>query len=211
MASSSDTGNGGGTAENSPTKDLFSFIGAQAPTDSFPSLDSKHGRPATLEADCSANEIPPTPIPAPPTACYSKSAAAQAKLASGDCFDPDKVPPNVSRAVLKQFQDFLGNRIRAIAIGGAAVPVGLVPFLRKCFPGVRVEEGYGTTEVSVHVYQQTHLHLTSKPPLRCRPDLYPQARTLSVPWTSNWWMCQRWATSRRTTPLGEKCVSELPK
>ena len=58
------------------------------------------------------------------------------------------IPYQVKDKVKEKFKDYLGGRERTIGIGGAAVPPSLLKFLSNCFNGL-VQEGYGTTEVSV--------------------------------------------------------------
>ena len=63
-------------------------------------------------------------------------------------FDPFNVPYQVRDKVKEKFKNYLGGREKVLGIGGAAVPRELIKFLSYCFEGM-VQEGYGTTEVSL--------------------------------------------------------------
>ena len=63
-------------------------------------------------------------------------------------FDPFTVPYQVRDKVKEKFKNYFGGREKVLGIGGAAVPRELIKFLSYCFDGM-VQEGYGTTEVSL--------------------------------------------------------------
>lgn len=65
--------------------------------------------------------------------------------------DLSKVPLVVKDKVKDKFKHYLGGREKMMGIGGAAVPPALVKFLSYCFAGI-IQEGYGTTEVSLAFY-----------------------------------------------------------
>ncbi len=65
-------------------------------------------------------------------------------------FDPASVPLPITQQVLKQFRGVLGGREQIVSTGGAPTGEAVKRFMLECFRGIP-QEGYGTTEVRVHL------------------------------------------------------------
>ena len=90
--------------------------------------------------------LEPTFLQAPPAIWESLHSQFVSELTQAQSITPEDRHKQLEHKLKMEFKKSLGKRLTSVSTGGAMTPPELLKWMRECFSGVDVREGYGTTE-----------------------------------------------------------------